>query len=287
MPTHTEHTWNPCILNSSPLYWPLRPYAQKFMSAHTNWPSLNDYQHFLNQDLGHCYSNSGAQLHFVPQDEKTEHISAAYEPRIYLNGEIQTRLHNWHDFFQVLVWRIFPNTKAILNQLHYDAIMQRQADIPHGTKLPSQRTRVENALTQFDECGAIILSSDKKLLQLINDFEWKTLFLDYREALSTNLKCIVFGHAVYEKAISPYLGLTTHSVLLQVDQPLLQQPTPEIMRIADKLTYQQLKQPGTITSPQSLSPFPLLGMPEWLPENSQPSFYDNTHYFRPGRQTRK
>jgi len=289
MTTDPTHQWNPHILNSSPIYWPLLPFAQTFISAHQNWPGLDDYQNFLQHGAGHIHSASGAPLHFAPQGKKAESIDTAYEPRIYLRGEIQTRLCNWHDFFQVLIWRIFPNTKSTLNQLHYNAIIKRypKKQATAAKKTHTQRTPIENALTQFDECGAIILSCNKKLLQLIKDFQWKTLFLEHRSELSTSLRCIVFGHAIYEKAISPYIGLTAHSLLLHVDEQVLQKSTSELACLADKLTNEQFRQSGIIKSPQSFAPFPLLGMPGWVPENSQPSFYDNTQYFRPGRQTNK
>jgi len=39
-----------------------------------------------------------------------------------------------------------------------------------------------------------------------------------------------------------------------------------------------------IQSPQDLSPFPLLGLPGWHPDNEQENFYENKDYFRPGRK---
>ncbi|NOZ53754.1 MAG: DUF3025 domain-containing protein [Gammaproteobacteria bacterium] len=291
MSTPENHLWNPQLLTNSHIYWPLLPLAEEFMASHAHWPNLNDYQNFLEQGQSRIYSDAGAALHFVPQGKKPSTVDATYEPRIYLKGEIQTRLRNWHDFFQVLVWKIFPNTKITLNRLHYHALVARhnmlQINQQSPTKTPSQRSHMENALTQFDECGAIILSSNKTLLHLIQNFKWKTLFWEHRSELSADLKCIVFGHAIYEKAIKPYLGLTAHSLLLHVDKNILQQPALKLTRIADQLINKQFNQVNNITSPQRFSPFPLLGMPGWLPENNQPDFYNNIRYFRSGRRTKK
>ena len=114
----------------------------------TDWPDLNDI----------C-SRSGATLGFVAQAEKPHQLHDSYEARIYLKGEIQTRLKNWHDFFQVMVWSTYPGTKQLINELHYKALSNRA--------IANKRTTVENSLTLFDECGAIIVSSDSNLLKLI------------------------------------------------------------------------------------------------------------------------
>lgn len=46
-------------------------------------------------------------MRFVAPDD----MPVAYEERIVLRGEVVTRPHNWHDFFNALVWMRFPRTK--------------------------------------------------------------------------------------------------------------------------------------------------------------------------------
>jgi len=41
-----------------------------------------------------------------------------------------------------------------------------------------------------------------------------------------------------------------------------------------------------LTTPRSLSPLPVLGIPGWWSENEAPAFYDDTAYFREGRMRR-
>ncbi len=279
MTVSADDTWNPEFLTTHPLFWPLRPFAQAFVQSHSQWPGLNDYQQYLEAGVGEIVSGNKKPLHFVPQGGKPQSFEEGYEPRIYLQGEIQTRLHNWHDFFQVMVWRLFPKTKTVINEQHYHAIKQRLGNEPHN----DQRSPLENALTQFDECGAVIVSSEPALLELIKTFQWKSLFWQHRDAVRQHLKCIVFGHAVYEKALHPYVGMTTHSVLLPVPAHLLSQSTATLMAAVDDLLL-ELFTANTIAAPADFAPFPLLGMPGWDPENEQEVYYDNTRYFRSGRQ---
>lgn len=44
-------------------------------------------------------------------------------------------------------------------------------------------------------------------------------------------------------------------------------------------------QQGSLLSPASLNPFPLLGIPGWW-ENGAQAFYQNTEYFRPKNRER-
>ncbi|NIQ10006.1 MAG: DUF3025 domain-containing protein, partial [Gammaproteobacteria bacterium] len=134
-----------------------------------------------------------------PQAARASSFQEQYEPRIYLRGEVQTRRHNWHDFFQVLVWSAFPDTKKTINALHYVSAQQRLNEKGHTNRSPT-----ENMLALFDECGAVLLSSDPALLKMIRNFEWHELFWLNREKLLRSLRCIVFGHAMYEKALNPY-----------------------------------------------------------------------------------
>ena len=259
MITHTNDIWDNQFLTKSPIFWPLLPFAQSFVESHAIWPGLADYQRFFEAGAGKRYSGHNALLQFVEQGHKPAQFEEGYEPRIFLNGEIQTRQHNWHDFFQVLVWRMMPGTKTIINQLHYEALKLRyNAD-------PAQRQRnpLENALTQFDECGAIILSTNPELLTLIENFQWKALFWQHRSDVIHNMKCIVFGHALYEKALNPYIGMTAHSILLSVEREFLEQPIVNIISQTDDRLTNFFQTKDAIKSPQDFSPFPLLGMPGW------------------------
>ena len=227
----------------------------------TGWPSLDDY--------GAVFKAQGLRIHPVAQAEKASSFEEQYEPRVYLKGELQTRLENWHDFFNALVWLRFPQTKAILNELHYFSSLQRDDK--------TNRSKLENAITLFDECGAIVISGDESLLQMIRDHQWQALFVEQRNRFDKDIKCYVFGHAMYEKALNPYLGMTTNTLLIHSPDLL----TADMVDI-DRYVANYWKQ-SLIQSAKELKPFPVLGIPGWFADNEQPSFYENTDYFRPRR----
>jgi hypothetical protein len=270
--------WNWDFMSVSPLFFPLQTQARLLSCKPQYWPSLEDYQVLLAQQPIPIHSLGGAAIQFVPQTAKPLQWQDDYEPRIYLTGEVQTRSENWHDFFQVLVWNTFPLTKAMLNAKHYQAIRQRKQFNPDS----KQRTPVENALTQFDECGSIVVSCDNTLLECIHKFRWKDLFWQHRSELTTRLSCFVFGHAVYEKALNPYIGLTAHAVLFHVEASFFQWPLSRQLAYLDNITAHAFEY-NHYPSPKHLQPFPLLGMPEWDDNNAE-AYYDNTDYFRAGRR---
>jgi hypothetical protein len=241
----------------------------------TDWPELNDYNTLLRNITGHIHSLSGATLRFVPQAEKPRQLQDNYEARIYLKGEIQTRLHNWHDFFQVLVWSTYPHTKQLINEMHYKALSSRA--------IANKRSAIENSLTLFDECGAIIVSSDSSLLKLIDNFEWNELFQTHRDAFNRNIKCFIFGHALFEKCLNPYIGMTAHCICIDVEDDFFGLPLKLQQQTVDSLACSYFRQHSTL-SPRELQPFPLLGIPGWDSRNNDPAYYQNIGYFRPGRR---
>jgi hypothetical protein len=206
------------------------------------------------------------KITFVPQQPKSDAFSESYEPRIYLKGEVQTREDNWHDFFNALMWHRFPLAKKVINRLQYQLQKSRH---PNKQRLPA-----ENMLTLFDENGAIVLARDPALLDLIRGHHWHELFWQRREQIKRDLKVCGFGHALYEKAVHPYLGLTA-KCLLFVD--------PQCESI-DAFVAGFLADKGHTLRTADLSPLPILGLPGWWPENTDEAFYKNEGYFRPRLQ---
>ncbi len=270
--------WDPNFSDRTPLFEPLRPLAALF-SGFTRWPGLADYQRVLAAWPQPIKTLAGRPLRIVAQDGKPGSFEQHYAPRIYLTGEIQTRTENWHDFFQYLTWFMFPSTKALINAAHIPHAQNRFAN---GGDV-GRRTPVENALSLFDEGGAVIVSSDPSLLRLIREFRWKELFWQRRSDIARQLHCITFGHAMYEKALAPYPGMTANAILLECDADYFALDwTAKWAWLDERLAA--LLQSGThLTQPKDLAPFPILGMPGWDAVNECADYYDNTRYFRPGR----
>lgn len=271
--------WTPDFVSRSPIFLPLSPWAEKFSQFEDAWPALNDYQALLDALATPIVTLTGKALKIVQQDGKPGHFSEHYAPRIYLTGEIQTRTENWHDFFQFLTWFMFPKTKAVINSIHIPAAQSRiESDSDLG-----RRSRIENMLSLFDEGGAVILCSDESLLQLIRDFQWKTLFWQRRGELAEKLKLVTFGHALFEKGLSPYIGMTANCILLHVEPGLISASNQTQLAWIDEQLADTFAAGKTYTQPKDLSPFPLLGLPGWDADNQNESYYDNVRYFRPGR----
>ncbi len=189
--------WNPGFLVRSPMFEPLRAHADGFGAG---WPRLADLQRLLDQRNPPPRNTSGMPLRVVPQGRKPVGFEDGYEPRLYLKGELQVREGSWHDLFNALVWLAFPLAKAALNERHYVALRAQRA-AGRANRGPAQ-----DALTLFDEGGVIVASSDDELLACLRDWRWKDLFWAGRARLATRMRFHLFGHAVYEKALSPFLG---------------------------------------------------------------------------------
>ncbi|MCK4865821.1 MAG: DUF3025 domain-containing protein [Gammaproteobacteria bacterium] len=272
--------WDVDFVSFSPIFSPLKIWAENFSQFKDGWPGLADYQAVLSALPKPILTQNGKALKIVEQDGKPGHFSEHYAPRIFLSGEIQTRTENWHDFFQFLTWFMFPKTKAIINAIHIPAAQER---IESETDL-GRRSPIENMLSLFDEGGAVILCSDDSMLQLIRDFKWKELFWHRRDELETKLNLVTFGHALYEKGLSPYVGMTANCILLSVDENILQQTNQQQLDYIDNELAALFSKGDPYKKPKDLSPFPLLGLPGWDKDNVNESYYDNTNYFRPGRK---
>ncbi|MDH5484210.1 MAG: DUF3025 domain-containing protein [Gammaproteobacteria bacterium] len=249
--------WNPDFITKSPLFETIRTVVEAYIPC-SSWPTLAQHEAEFKQ--------RGLAFTPVPQADKPGQLADHYEPRIYLKKEIQTRTENWHDFFNAMIWLSFPATKSRLNERHYHAAIKRE----YGTN----RSPLENAITLFDECGIIVISNNTKLLDMIRQHEWTKLFCENRQAFENELQCLVFGHAMYEKALTPYIGMTCQALLIE------HETLPNNNQAIDKLVA-DLWQQEKIKTTKDLHPFPVLGVPGWYDGDQDEGFYDNKEYFRP------
>lgn len=280
MTFNAPRPWVADLAQRSPLFAPLSSPLARF-EQFTAWPALADYQRLLDEWPVPVRTLASKQLKIVAQEGKPDCFEAHYAPRIYQTGEIQTRSENWHDFFQLLTWLVFPGAKALINSLHLPVAQARFARGEHGRRSP-----LENMLSLFDEGGAVIVASDESLLQLIRDFQWQELFWQRRDELATKLRCVVFGHALYEKGLAPYLGMTANSILLPATNDFFIWPQAAQLQWLDEQLMLMLAR-GELSQPQDLAPFPILGLPGYDAASESAEYYANTRYFRPGRRHRQ
>jgi hypothetical protein len=264
--------WNLDWVGKSPLFSPLRAVAKHL--PQNGWPDANALTEMAEACGARPANVHGQPVRFVVQAGKPVRFEEKFEPRTYLRGEVMVRESNWHDLFNALVWMTFPAAKANINRRHYEALKAQAG---------RQRSPEGDALTMFDEDGVVVLSADRELLDLLLRFRWKELFWEHRQRVRTEMRFLVFGHAMYEKALHPYVGLTAKSVLLHVPRAMLALEDGALATGLDKRLATYIRDPLHFQCGRSLAPLPVLGIPGWWPDNECADFYDDTSYFRPGR----
>jgi len=271
----TIDTWNPEFLKISPIFDSIREVVQPFTQLN-QWPTLEQFSAEFNKR--NIQSHNGNPIQPVPQGDTPEKFDDHYESRIYLKGELQTRLENWHDFFNATAWLQFPKIKSSLNALHYETSVNREP----GTN----RSPLENTIALFDECGAIIVADDDKYLDLIRNHKWKEIFWEHKKDWGQHIQCYVFGHAMHEKALTPYIGMTTHTILLNQSIDFFQKYYSEQLYDIDQM-ISDIWLRKEIEKTKDLQPFPLLGTPAWWKEEQNEVFYNNKDHFRSLRKNPK
>jgi len=270
--------WNKELLLQTQMFAPLHPTIHAIHGD--GFPSLNECNRLLGERPQLIKVSSRIDLRFVEQEYGKLPFEAQYEPRCYLKGEVPTRTNNWHDLLNALVWLTFPKAKAAINARHYAALT-----VHNNHDGGSERGSVRDAITLLDESGVVVPYADTELASLLRDFQWKTLFWNHRNNVKFSMGFYLFGHGLYEKALSPYVGMTGQGRVLPVEQEFFTWPIEKRLAHLDGLLADYLTDSGSLRSTHDLSPVPLLGIPGWTDENRVATYYDNTHYFRSGRQS--
>lgn len=265
------HLWNPDFIDLSPVFEPFL-YLKSDLKEQQRWPEPDDLNRFCFLRHQRILTRSGKPISFVSQAPGKYDSEPKYESKIYLTGKVPTRSKNWHDFFNALVWQVFPQAKSALNQLHY------QAQLFESTNGVINRCRLRDAATLFDESGVIVVSSQESLVQLIKGFEWKELFWRQRKAVLSSMRFFVFGHGLYEKALNPYIGMTGKGIIFAVKEEFFAQDLSIQLHSLDSMLASFLLR--ALSSSSDLAPIPLLGFPGWIEDNNCEVYYENKKYFR-------
>jgi hypothetical protein len=241
------------------MYQPIETHIERFMPLFKKisapaFPPVIEFNNDLN-----IINDNKKPLSFIEQNNNLPFPELGYEERIYYEGLIATRKSHWHDFFNALVWHTFPQIKSAINAIHVQELKLQKNSL---------RSRKRDLLTLFDESGFIIIA-DNTILELIRQHAWNELFVKRkRDWIDGKITLITFGHALYEKYLNPYIGMTAQALLLSSKQNDLDSS------LAIKLLNGNLLQ-----SKSELSPLPLLGIPGWH-KTQDDDFYANTSYFR-------
>lgn len=211
----------------------------------------------------------------------------AYEAHIAKTGQIPTR-DNLHDLFNAWIWFTFPQTKAMLNR--YQSLQIARDGISNA------RGRVRDAITIFDECGAIFVTSEESIAQALKNFDWQHCLVKSRDTWDNPLKLhtiknanssvYIFGHATLEQLVEPRKPICSHCKIVLVEADFFKLTMTERMCYLDKRlaieVAEWLEQDNV--QPRDLSPLPILGIPHFWNENKNAEFYEDAFVFRSGRR---
>ena len=213
-------------------------------------------------------------VRFVPQSSLPSGV--AYEQFIFDTQQCPTR-DGLHDFFNALYWDLFPRTKARLNQLQTEQITQLGS--------VTQRGAVRDALTVFDENGALLIAPPE-LWDALIAMDWQRLFVALRP-IWQQARLIPFGHALLEKLVQPRKPITAHVYIAQftienIAIKAINTPAkPKFYDILDVLVAADLSAEKLASKP--FAPLPVLGIPNWWADNENPQFYGDETVFRKRR----
>ncbi len=248
------------------------------------WYGLSDPRSAGRIDLG-CLNrlvadsevrlDDGRPVRFVEQQGP---VAGGYESWIEQTAMVPTRCAGpgmVHDWLNALCWIRWPRIKATMNRLQARAA-QARAGACDGK---SDRGRLRDAITLFDESGALFVSADQAAIARWLAMDWHGLFVDGRERFGSEIAVLPVGHALLEKLLAPYKGVCAHA--LPVIRPAGGVAARSIEAL-DAAVASRLASLGLRTD--ELAPLPVLGIPGWCAANSDPGFYNDPLVFRTGRQ---
>lgn len=254
----------------APMFAPLRLAIERL--PQDRWPSHAD----LTQIAAGTRTSRGRPLAFVMPREDGGQPPADTERRYYElqiaeSGEVETRPENWHDLFNALVWITFPRAKAAINAQHAAILEER------GEAEAKRRGPERDALTLFDEGGVAVVADDARIFERIVEFEWKDLFWHRRAELDRHARFVAFGHALFENALEPHLGMVAKTIFLSTESL----PDDDaLVKSVDLSLAAHFEDRSRFASPKRMAPMPVLGIPGWHAGTCYEIFYDDTVHFR-------
>lgn len=259
----------PAAYATRPLFEPIAGLLARFTQAVV--PDAAQLSGLLRDVAPGTASGAGRSIHFTAPAADIP----AYEDHIFATGAVPTRADDWHDFFNALAWCVWPRTKAACNALH---IAERAARSAAG--FPGRGPR-RDALTQFDECGIVVISADPEIPALLAAHEWEEAFWRRRKRLIDTTRFLVFGHGTWEQLRQPFVGLCAKAIYRVVEPAWLALPDANRQAETDAWLAASLADPALAL--RKLSPLPLLGIPGLVPESESERYYRDTRQFRPRR----
>lgn len=242
--------WDPQFRLRSAWFWPLSAAASRFESFR-DWPSREDLAWAYVALTSHC---DAEPLRFAENVRKQDRYAEGggvvperlYDGRITCSGEVPTRERDWHDFFNALCFMTFPRAKRALHRRQFGILKQRLE--PGATRLPGARTPEQDALTLFDEGGAVIAAESDAYapLRTAGDAERGAVLRHFLER--DQARVIPFGHALFEHLVE---GLKCPGGLTRIVQVAQAQgQDQQLLAAVDREVTTLLENPTTFREPR-------------------------------------
>ncbi len=241
--------WDNQFAQRNAWFWPLRAAAEHFASF-TDWPTLADYEAFYQKLAG---SRGALPLRFAAnvrrEDKRAQGrvvLEELYDGRIVKRGEVPTREREWHDFFNVACFAIFPLAKRALHTRQFAALSGVVGE--NATQLPNARTREQDALTLFDEGGAVVAAEPEAAAKLANTPPAERTPLLLQLTSAGRARVVPFGHALFEHMVE---GLRCPGGCTQIIAlPRLPSGDAALLKAVDAALASALQDPERLSSPR-------------------------------------
>lgn len=263
---------SPAALAARRLFEPIAGLLGRFASAAL--PDAARLTALVREVAPQAASGGGRPIRFAPPAAN----APGYEEHVFRTGEVPARANDWHDFFNALAWCVWPRSKAACNALH---IAQQRARAAAGL---DGRGAVRDALTQLDECGIVVLSSDAELPALLAEREWEEAFWRRRAQLMATTRFLVLGHGSWDQLRRPFPGLCAKAIYRVVDASWLALAGADAQAETDAWLAAHLADTAAGLTPRGLSPLPLLGIPGVTADSECAAYYRDQRQFRPRRR---
>ena len=193
-----------------------------------------------------------------------EALGALDYERCVHKGQIPTR-DLGHDWYNGLVWLRFAQAKQRINAAHIEDSDRQSVRTSNG------RSRLRDALTLFDESGALLLTTNAIVRDALLDQDWETLFVYERKHWDQRARLLVFGHGLLDSLHNPHRGLCAKAIPVLL--PSLDGFESSLPALLDSVI-------GQIQDPANFSPIPVMGIPGWFEESNQPGYYEDRLVYR-------
>ena len=199
--------WKPSLPGTLPEFWHIDACLSDF-AHHADWPLLDAWSTAAKSVTNFL----GTQVKFVTHAPRKRGgawtLDSMYDAHIFLRGEIPSRERNWHDFFNMAIWRTFPQAKAAINKAQWEAL-NRWLPGSSGAKLPGARLREQDTLALLDEGGVLVIVTRAPEDQTSLTDE------DARVAIEQGRATVIlFGHALLEHVVTGHGEVRGASVVL-------------------------------------------------------------------------